>query len=70
MSKLLSTLIAVAFAAVSMTAIAADAPKADSDHPVADMKKDTAKAVHKAKHKAKKAKAEAKEEMKEGGAAK
>lgn len=65
MSKLLSTLIAIAFSAVSLNVFAAahtgaaPAAKTEAVAPAADMKKDAAKPAKKAKAKAKAKKAKA-----------
>ena len=73
MSKLLSTLIAIAFSAVSLNVFAAahsgaaPAAKTEVAAPAADMKKDAAKPVKKAK--AKKAKAKKADAMKSDKAA-
>ena len=73
MSKLLSTLIAIAFSAVSLNVFAAahsgaaPAAKTEAVAPAADMKKDAAKPVKKAK--AKKAKAKKADAVKSDKAA-
>ena len=75
MSKLLSTLIAIAFSAVSLNVFAAahsgaaPAAKTEAVAPAADMKKDAAKPVKKAKAKKAKAKAKKADAMKSDKAA-
>jgi len=75
MSKLLSTLIAIAFSAVSLNVFAAahsgaaPAAKTEAVAPAADMQKDAAKPVKKAKAKAKKAKAKKADAVKSDKAA-